>query len=175
MLTMKKTLMACLLGLGLVMVGCNGDGDGATAVSEGDLVGKWYYKTGVSKGYFRALDDKGKETFRINIDTTETFPANTYYIEFKSDKTYTANTPDEDIGEAVAKRAALFGDLENGTWSVSGNTVTTISTDGDTSKVAAKINGNSASFTFSVDESETDPETGGKFESKLEATLNCTK
>lgn len=166
-----KGWIAGLFGMSLLLAACNG-GDGATAVSEADLVAKWYFKRSVAKGFIRTVDASGKELFRFNVDEDTTYAGNTHYIEFVANHTYTANYP-EDAGDIPLKRAAR--PIETGTWSVSGNTVTTISSEGDTSKVAAAISGSNATFTLDMSVSESDPETGGRFETDIEATLHAAK
>ena len=177
MLTMKKTIATCLLGLGLAaaLIGC-GDGDGGTAATEGDLVGRWYFTRSVSDGYSRAVDSEGEELFRFNFDEDTTYPANTYYIDFAANKTYTAKFPEsEDTEEALGKRAAQSADVETGTWSVSGGKLTTVTAEGDTSVLSASIDGSDAKFTFSVNESETDPEDGYTYEADFDIIFYAKK
>lgn len=175
--TMKNKVATCLLGLGLAatLVGC-GDGSGGTAATEGDLVGKWNFTRSVGEGYTRVLDGDGEEIFRFNLDMDTTYPANKHYIEFAANKTYTANFPEsEDTEEALGKRAALLPAEETGTWSVSGGKLTTVSSDGITSVLSASIDGSDATFKLTVDETETDPESGNTFDADFEITYYAKK
>lgn len=175
MRTIGKWAAGCLLGLGLVISGCDSGGEGGTEGTGGDLVGKWYIKRSVSEGFVRALDGEGEEIIRFPIDQDTAFSGNEYYVEFKSDNTYAAIYPDAGGFGFLARRAALEAAPETGTWSVSGGMVTAISSMQDTVKVKADIDGSSATFTIAIDEVEVDSETGEVIESDIESTYYAAK
>jgi hypothetical protein len=174
-MTNKIKIAAGFLGLGLLLSACNG-GDGATAVNEGDLIGKWLIRSDISSGYMRATDPTGKEVFKMDLGDTNTYTGSTYFFDFKADHTYTANTPNYTTGEAFPKAAGL--QLESGTWSVSGADLTLIgsetgATTKDTVTVQAAIDGTNATFSLSIDEKETTAE--GSMEMKLDAVMKAVK
>jgi len=124
--------VAGCLGLGMLLMACGGDsatGPGGGGLSEATLVGKWNVTSVNNKGWEN--DDNG---VKKNVDSTDTFPAGIYTAEYKSDKTYTMN---------------LGGFAVNGTWSIKGDSLITISTVfgfTDTSSSLASISGNSGTF-----------------------------
>ena len=163
--------MGILAGLGLMLTACDSGGDGATAVSETDLTGKWFLSKSDSKGSISIKDAKGKVLFSSNFDTTITYPAATYYLDLKADHNYTANyPPNPALGIGKVSAVAL---MESGTWSVSGNTVTTITTDGDTVKTTATVSGKTGTFLVKYYESESDEE--GSFVTDIDNTFSATK
>lgn len=166
---MKKMLGITLglVGFGLLLAGCDSS-SGGTAVSNDDLVGKWVINKEVTKGFFSYTPTGGQE-FKINIDTTQTYTGSDYYVEFKADKSYSANYPSSN---QTTKRSAASA-VETGTWSISGNTVTTISSVGDTSAVQAAISGKSGTFTVSLHETMNDSD--GVYVNSIDATISATK
>lgn len=173
---MKKIIsVAGLLGFGLLLAACNGGG-GATAVNEGDLIGRWLIRSDVTTGYMRATGPAGQEIFKLDLGDTNTYTGSTYYFDFKSDHTYTANTPDYGTGGPLPK--AVSRQPEAGTWSVSGANLTLIGGEveqstKDTITVQAAIEGTNATFTLSMDEKQTDAE--GSMEMKIDAVMKAVK
>lgn len=137
---------AVLLGLGLLFAACNGGGDGAAAVAEGDLIGKWVLRKYHSEGYLKL----GGLTFPMDEDAT--FTDDRSYIDLKADHAFVSDLPDpESEGETT---------VEVGTWSFSGKTLTTIgSEDGvgepDTVKWDVSIDGMDGVFSFRIEEKDT--------------------
>lgn len=126
--------VAGCLGLGMMLMACGGDSatgpGGGGALTEAALVGKWNITSVNNKGWQN--DDNG---VKQNIDSTDTYPAGLSTVEYKSDKTVSI-----DMG----------GFAINGTWSIKGDSVITISSIlgfSDTSSAYAVINGNSGTFT----------------------------
>lgn len=166
-MTRMKRCVGGLFGLGLLLAGCNGGGDGAAAVPESELVGKWFFKSAVSKGFTRAVDSTGREVFRYDIDEDTTYPAKLHFIDFKADKSYLADRPELGGSDINAKRSAQPAGLESGVWSVSGNTLTTASSDLDTTRFSIAVNGSDATFS-TVDKGKiVDPTTRTTFENDI--------
>lgn len=160
--------MGILAGFGLMLAACNSGGGGATAVSEADLTGKWILNESTSKGSISIKDAKGKVLISTNFDTTITYPGVAYYLDLKADHNYTANYPNLGFGKVAA-----VAPVETGTWSVSGNTLTTITTDRDTVKTQATVSGKSGTFLMKYYESESDDE--GSFVTDIDNTFSATK
>lgn len=165
-----KSTLAGLFCIGLMLAGCNG-GDGATAVAEGDLIGKWILTSFQSKGYMKLTIFGTPQT--IPLDTTETYTDNANYYDFKADHTFTANTPEPDMGAGLGLEKAAAG-LESGTWSLSGNTLTTISTESgstesDTMDIKVSLSGADGTFSYHVDEKDS------TFEIKFDAVAKAKK
>jgi hypothetical protein len=153
---------AAWLGLGLLMGACDGGGDGggAVAVAEGDLIGKWILRKYHSEGYLKL----GALTFPLDEDTT--FADDKSYIDLKADHAFVSDMPDpETEGEST---------VEVGTWSLSGKTLTTIgSVDGegepDTVKWDVSLAGLDGVFSSHVDVKD------GTFEQKQDVLINAVK
>ena len=147
---LKNGLIGFAAAMGLLLGACNSGGDSTSPVAAADLIGNWFYRSSETKGSIRSQFTVGGKTYDTTtvIDTSETYTGNEYYIEFKSDSSYTANSPD--VGPEAEKSTAA-ADLETGTWSVSGSTLTTISSDKDTAKVNIAISGNTLNGTMAID------------------------
>ncbi|MDB5105177.1 MAG: hypothetical protein JWP91_2866 [Fibrobacteres bacterium] len=168
----KNGLIGFSLVLGLFLAACD-SGDSTAPVGSGDLVGKWFYRKGVTQGTIHATGTFAgvKYDSTTVIDTTETWTDNTYFIEFKSDNSYTANSP-EDIGGGSPKISSVAG-METGTWSVSGSTLTTISSEKDTTKLNVAVSGNNLTGSIVFDSTQT--ENGFTITSHVTATLTLSK
>lgn len=151
---------AMSLGIGLLLAACNGGGDGATAVAEGDLIGKWILRKYHSEGHFKL----GTLTFPLDEDTT--FTDDKSYIHLKADHSFVSDIPDPaSEGETT---------VEIGTWSLAGSTLTTIgSEDGegvpDTLAWKVAIDGSDGVFSFAMDEKD------GLLELKQDVVINAVK
>jgi hypothetical protein len=168
---MKKILGLTLgvMSLGLMLVGCDSS-SGPTAVSATDLTGKWLINKQTSKGTI-AYTPAGQAEIKIAVDTATNYSAaDNYFVQFDANGSYTANFPS--TGGPLAKRAAKAAN-ETGSWKVSGNTITTISSDDDTTDVTAAISGNSGTFTLAIHESDTD--SIGTLVADINATMYATK
>jgi hypothetical protein len=166
---MKHGLIGLGVAMGLFLAACD-SGDGVTAVNSTDLIGKWnmtqqefHSVTKVSGGSVTIPDQK--------YDTVENLAGQGDYVEFKNDNTYSANFPSN--GNGAAKTSAIAA-VETGTWSVAGNTVTTISSDKkDTLAMVAAISGKSGTFTASKTESSV--EAGYTYSMSYTAIFTATK
>lgn len=132
-------------GVGFFLAACNGGGEGATAVAEGDLVGKWILRKYHSEGYLKF----GALTMPLDEDTA--FTDDRSYINLKADHSFVSDIPDPGSdGETT---------VEVGTWSLAGRTLTTIgSVDGegepDTLGWSVALNGTDGVFSFHIDEKD---------------------
>ncbi|GEM_PF-4363155 len=149
---MKKHIfgLGILAGACLMILACN-SGDGVTAVSSTELVGHWnftraeFHYTSKTTPAVAGVPDYKKDTV---MDVT----GKGNYIEFKNNMTYVANLPTISLGFAKAVAAKV----DSGTWSINGNTLTTISVAKDTVIAAVSISGASGTFTASLNDSSTD-------------------
>lgn len=162
-----KLMAAGVFALGLFLTGCNSSGGGA-AVAEGDLVGKWVMNKSVTIGSFKVTTNG--ETKTTPMSDTSVYTDATYYVDLKTDKTYTANYPSTG---GLGKVAPAAAPLENGTWSVSGNVLTTISADKDTSALSTTISGNAGTFVTVMDNKYNSGTT--IYETHLDITMTATK
>ena len=150
---LKHGLIGLSVVLGLFLTACEPGGGSTTPVAAADLIGKWLYRSEVAKGTLKSHGVIAGQTIdtTMSLDSTTTYTGNTYYMEFKADNTYTSNSPD--MGEAKVSAQAP---IENGTWSVSGAILTTITADKkDTTKVNVAISGTTLTGTMVIDESST--------------------
>lgn len=178
----KKLLAACMLGLGLVAMGCNGDGDGGLgpAPSNDELIGTWYLREVATKGTITMKFPPLFDT-TINIDTVETYTGTTYYIEFKADKTYVTNSPDSDVTpdfEFEFEKRSAGSVQETGTWSLSGSTLTLNADpsggdEGYTLEQTVALNAGTLTMQAVVDTSVTEEES--TFATKLRTTAKLVK
>lgn len=146
------------------------------SVSEAALLGKWEFSKQRTAGYM-TFTPTGGTPVKVDIDTTEFFSvAEDYYIRFDSSHAYQAHFQDSVATTpkraARAKRSARAA-LETGTWTLSGNVVTTVSSAGDTTHITAALDGSAA--TFKVFLNETIPDTGGVYVTSLASTISATK
>lgn len=163
--------LAGIFAMGLLLAACNGGG--GTAVNEGDLIGKWTLTKQASKGYMKTTIN-GTETTR-NIDTSRTYAGDTYYAEFKENKTYVANIPPPLLFGGLG-RVGIAAAPDSGTWSVAGGTITCLSGSGayqDTLKLSADISGKSA--TFSTKNQYSYSEGSIKYETDIDISYSGTK
>jgi hypothetical protein len=117
--------MAGCLGLGLLLMAC----DSSTNSGSTDIVGTWKVTSAHVKGW--RLDGEGKKQDVDEDDSSQI--GNT--LEFKANKTFAY-----DIGFDVT-----------GTWSISGNTLTTLITAfgfTDTTRSTVTIDGKEGTFVF---------------------------
>jgi hypothetical protein len=145
--------------MGLALVGCDSGTDSGTPVSSADLVGKWYLRK-VQVG----LDVNFKGNFlgapidtTSHFDTTQDYDGTQYFIEFKSEgNAFTSVFPD-DLADAAAalKRSAAAAATETGTWSVSGDMLTLVASDGTTEKVQVSISGSTLTGKRTLDSTAT--------------------
>ena len=151
---LKHGLIGLSVVLGLFLTACEPGGGSTTPVAAADLIGKWLYRSEVAKGTIKTHAVIAGQTFdtTTTIDTTHTYTGSEYYIEFKSDNTYTANSPEMN-GAAKASAASA---LETGTWAVSGATLTTISTTKDTAVVNVAISGTTLTGTMAIDDTNSE-------------------
>jgi hypothetical protein len=163
--------MAGLFGLALVLGACNGDddGDSGRALTAEELVGKWLLRQVDAKGRIEADVEFFQIDTVINIDTTAVYTGGEYYAEFRADSTYTFNMPEEeefvdggfgdfgDIFGGFEKVAADGGsEMETGTWSLSGTSLTTISSEDDTLVQTATLVGSNLVLQYAVDTAASD-------------------
>jgi hypothetical protein len=178
--------MAGLFGLALVLAACNGDdddGDSGRALTAEELVGKWLLRQVDAKGNIDVNFEIFEIDTTINLDTTAVYTGTEYYAEFRADSTYTFNMPDdeefvdgglgnfEDIFGGLEKAASDGGsEMETGKWSLSGTSLTTISSEDDTLVQTATLVGSNLVLQYAVDTAASD--TGYSF--SVDANVKAT-
>jgi hypothetical protein len=164
-----------ILSLGFAGILCLGfagceKGDGVTAVSQGDLVGRWNF-TSIHAKYHSTITVNGK-TNSYDQDTTQSLAGKGNFAQFNQDLTCSADIPLLALG--LGKRSAAAA-VVTGTWSVSGNTITLISTDKqDTVALAAAVSGTSGTFTI-ANESSFDEGADGTYKTTSTSEIKATK
>lgn len=145
-----------ILGAALLLGACNGkEGGGPVDSAVADLLGRWIVKKTAIKGTFKTKDSAGKDSVR-NIDTAFTEAGETYFVELKGDRSYTAEMPPVEfylfriLGPGIFGKRAAAQPI-NGRWSADGRTITTVSDGGDTLVLVAAISGSEGSFTSHVE------------------------
>ncbi len=167
----KHGLIGLAALFALVLSACNSSGGSTAPVSAAELIAKWLYRSESIKGSVHTKGTYAGQTIDTTtvIDTSNTYTGADYYIEFKADNTYTANSPES---PASAKRSAAQAP-ETGTWSAAGAELTTISSTKDTSKVNVAISGSTLTGTMMYD--ETNSEGPITYTSHATITIGLTK
>ncbi|MBN2036375.1 MAG: hypothetical protein JW768_06495 [Chitinispirillaceae bacterium] len=132
----------------LVSIGCKDDNPAGP--SNNDLIGKWVFSKAVTH---MSITGGGMS---MTIDTTINFTGNNDYIELRSDNTYTVVSDEDWSLPKKAMNKTAYSSTETGTWSLSGSSLTTISTEGDTTVVTVSQSGSSATFSQSLNEYDPD-------------------
>ncbi|MEO7424932.1 MAG: hypothetical protein ABI036_07085, partial [Fibrobacteria bacterium] len=149
---MLHGICGLLAGLGMLLAGCDSSTSPGTATAE-TLVGKWSYTQVIYK-YDSKTTPASPDYPDEHMDTTFDFTGKGKYIEFKSDKTYTAVHPDL-FFQAAARVSAAKAGIETGTWSMENGIVTTVA-EGDTTKGQVNISGSAISILITLEETDKD-------------------
>ena len=151
---MKNGLIGLALVTGLVLAACNSGTDSAAPVAAGDLVGKWFYRHETTKGSIKShyvLAGKAYDT-TVVLDHDTAYTGTTYYMEFKADNTYSSNSPDDEV---EMEKTSAVSSMETGTWSLSGATLTMISSDSNTAKINIAVSGTTLTGSVAFDSTAT--------------------
>jgi hypothetical protein len=166
-------MYAFLAGLAILLGACDSSTNGGgTPVTKAELVGKWN-ATSLRYNVTSTVTPANPEYPDWTRDTTVNLTGSGAYRNLKADGTYEGITPDLSFLLFLKGSAEGEGRSEAGTWSVSGNLLTTVSSDGDTAVVAVALNGASATFTQTVDDTDTDG--GFTFTDKGAITIKAAK
>lgn len=164
---MKKAVALFCIGIAAVMISCGDKSPtgGGGGPSETDLVGKWTFNTVHSVGTVRMQIPSVIDTTE-NVDSTTTCSGGDDWVDVKADKSYQLSVNDPTMGS----------NAETGTWTLSGSTLTMISTGNtDTTVLTVSVSGTSGSFTRTESSTETDPTMGMTITYNVTATISATK
>lgn len=168
----KMKFAAGYLGLGLFLAACNGGGgDGGTAPTSAELIGKWLLRDVATSG--RISMNFPPFVMDTTWDTTESYTGSTYYMDFKADNSYQSNMPESDMPGGLEKRGANLA-LESGTWSLDGKVLTMVAApEMDTMKMNVTLDGGTLTAKFSMDTSFSDEQ--GSMSTRMDMTAKLVK
>jgi hypothetical protein len=149
---MKSGLYALLAGLGLLLGACKSSTDGGgDPVSEAELVGKWNF-TSFRYKMASSVSPANPEFPNTSVDTTLQVTGSGSYINLMADGTYESVFPDLTSLIFMKRSAEGEGTIEEGTWSVSGDLLTTVTSEDDSAVFAVVLDGSLGTFTQTVNE-----------------------
>ncbi len=174
---MKKNVW--LLGLvtaGLLLAACNDDDDdGGRAATAAEIQGKWYLRQMDADG--SAIIKSALLDTTLKLDTTATYAGTEYYAHFKSDSTYEFRQPDFDptgLSKLLPGGGSDSATMETGKWRLSGTTLTTISSEGDSLDVKATLSAGALVMQYAIDTAFTDTTEFGPVTLDLDTDLKAT-
>jgi hypothetical protein len=120
---MKKlsAIILVIVGLGMMLAGCDSAGGALGPISNETIVGKWYMRTFSEHGSTSYHLTTPKDTTIVTtVSKDTTYTGTAYYVEIKADGTISSVSPTP-LGKVSAVEYTT-----NGTWKHSGSTLTTI-------------------------------------------------